>query len=169
MKGGLIAENGKIGNDEWAFLNAPDRPCDPFLSPFGPVNLRANTMMSRILKCSAPFAVVAILIATPVHAASFDGPWSVTIVTQAGNCDAAYAFPMQVVGGRGDRLGRHRDAGPGEWRRGGQCLAHAGRLERPGQRTIIRNVRLRPLEWPPSRVEMLRAVGSDAAVSLSTN
>jgi hypothetical protein len=25
MKVRLIAENGKIGNDEWAYLNAPDR------------------------------------------------------------------------------------------------------------------------------------------------
>jgi hypothetical protein len=24
----------------------------------------------------------------------------VTIVTQAGNCDAAYSFPLQIVGGR---------------------------------------------------------------------
>ncbi len=36
----------------------------------------------------------------PAQAAGFDGPWSVTIATQSGNCDAAYAFPMQVVGGR---------------------------------------------------------------------
>ena len=58
-------------------------------------------MMSRILKCSVPFVAAAVLIAaTPANAASFDGPWSVTIITQAGNCDAAYAFPMQVVGGR---------------------------------------------------------------------
>ena len=58
-------------------------------------------MTSRILKCSAGLIFGAFLIAaSPVHAASFDGPWSVTIVTQAGNCDAAYAFPMQVVGGR---------------------------------------------------------------------
>src|SRR5882757_5714226 len=57
-------------------------------------------MMSRMLKGSALLAVAVLIASTPGHAASFDGPWSVTIVTQAGNCDAAYAFPMQVVGGR---------------------------------------------------------------------
>lgn len=57
-------------------------------------------MMSRMLKGSALFAAMVLIATTPGHAASFDGPWSVTIVTQAGNCDAAYAFPMQVVGGR---------------------------------------------------------------------
>ncbi|MGL4264641.1 MAG: hypothetical protein ACRCV5_07360 [Afipia sp.] len=53
------------------------------------------------LKCSAPFALGAILLAgSPVRAAPFDGPWTVVIVTQAGNCDAAYSFPLQVSGGR---------------------------------------------------------------------
>lgn len=48
------------------------------------------------------FAAIAVILALPgaAHAASFDGPWSVTIMTQAGNCDAAYAFPMQIAGGR---------------------------------------------------------------------
>lgn len=47
-------------------------------------------------------AAIAAMMALPgaAHAASFDGPWSVTIMTQAGNCDAAYAFPMQIAGGR---------------------------------------------------------------------
>jgi hypothetical protein len=38
--------------------------------------------------------------AEPAKAASFDGPWTVVIVTQSGNCDAAYSFPLQVSGGR---------------------------------------------------------------------
>ena len=36
----------------------------------------------------------------PARAASFDGPWTVVIVTQSGNCDAAYSFPLRVSGGR---------------------------------------------------------------------
>ncbi len=36
----------------------------------------------------------------PARAASFDGPWTVVIVTQSGNCDAAYSFPLQISGGR---------------------------------------------------------------------
>jgi hypothetical protein len=55
-----------------------------------------------ILKRPAPFAFAAavLLVASPGRAAPFDGPWTVTIVTQSGNCDAAYSFPLQVSGGR---------------------------------------------------------------------
>ncbi len=46
-------------------------------------------MMSRILKGSALFAAaICVFAASPALAGGFDGPWSVTIVTQAGNCDA---------------------------------------------------------------------------------
>lgn len=33
-------------------------------------------------------------------AASFDGTWRVTIITQSGNCDPAYSYPLKVVDGR---------------------------------------------------------------------
>jgi len=33
-------------------------------------------------------------------AGSFDGAWKVTIITQAGNCDPAYSYPVKVEGGR---------------------------------------------------------------------
>lgn len=33
-------------------------------------------------------------------AASFDGAWRVTIITQSGNCDPAYSYPVKVEGGR---------------------------------------------------------------------
>ncbi len=50
---------------------------------------------------SVAFALAALAFsASPSGAGSFDGPWSVTIVTQAGNCDAAYSFPVAVQGGR---------------------------------------------------------------------
>lgn len=62
---------------------------------FGPF---ASLVLKRSMPCA--FAGALLFAANPGHAASFDGPWSVTIVTQAGNCDAAYAFPMQVAGGR---------------------------------------------------------------------
>jgi hypothetical protein len=31
---------------------------------------------------------------------SFDGSWKVTIITQSGNCDPAYSYPVKVEGGR---------------------------------------------------------------------
>ncbi|TAK46722.1 MAG: hypothetical protein EPO23_13755 [Xanthobacteraceae bacterium] len=43
---------------------------------------------------AAPFA------AAPVAAASFDGHWSVLIITQRGDCDTAYRYEVNVTGGR---------------------------------------------------------------------
>lgn len=31
---------------------------------------------------------------------SFDGAWRVTIITQSGNCDPAYSYPVKVESGR---------------------------------------------------------------------
>ncbi len=32
--------------------------------------------------------------------AAFDGTWRVTIITQSGNCDPAYSYPLKVTDGR---------------------------------------------------------------------
>jgi hypothetical protein len=32
--------------------------------------------------------------------AAFDGTWKVTIITQSGNCDPAYSYPLKVEDGR---------------------------------------------------------------------
>jgi len=34
------------------------------------------------------------------HAASFDGNWSVVIITDSGTCDRAYRYPVRVVNGQ---------------------------------------------------------------------
>ena len=59
-------------------------------------------MISAASKSSLGLAALAatLALAAPAFAGSFDGPWSVTIATQSGGCDAAYAFPMRVAGGR---------------------------------------------------------------------
>lgn len=45
--------------------------------------------------------VVAVALASAAKAAaSFDGSWKVTIITQSGNCDPAYSYPVKVEGGR---------------------------------------------------------------------
>ena len=42
----------------------------------------------------------AIALAGASHAAvSHDGNWKVTIITEAGNCDPAYSYPVKVSGG----------------------------------------------------------------------
>jgi hypothetical protein len=76
----------------------------PLPVPAGLSYRKANLMMITTLKRSVSFAfaAAALLAASPGQAAptSFDGAWSVTIVTQSGNCDAAYNFPLRVSGGR---------------------------------------------------------------------
>lgn len=51
-------------------------------------------------------AVLALAVATaavplrPAPAASFDGNWSVVVITEAGTCDRAYRYPVRVVNGQ---------------------------------------------------------------------
>ena len=55
---------------------------------------------ARIALFSAAFMLFAAFAPPAAQAASFDGPWTVTIVTQSGSCDAAYSFPLVVQAGR---------------------------------------------------------------------
>jgi hypothetical protein len=49
---------------------------------------------------AAAGVAAAIALAGAAHAgASHDGVWKVTIITQAGNCDPAYSYPVKVSGG----------------------------------------------------------------------
>jgi hypothetical protein len=41
----------------------------------------------------------------PVHAASFDGPWSVVVVTRNGPCDQTYRYGLMIQGSRVSYLG----------------------------------------------------------------
>ena len=38
---------------------------------------------------------------SPARAANFDGTWSVLIITQSGDCDRAYRYPVRIANGRG--------------------------------------------------------------------
>ena len=49
----------------------------------------------------AALALVAAVATTGAKAsAAFDGSWKVTIITQSGNCDPAYSYPVKVESGR---------------------------------------------------------------------
>jgi len=41
----------------------------------------------------------------PVHAASFDGPWSVVVVTRSGPCDQTYRYGLMIKGSSVTYLG----------------------------------------------------------------
>lgn len=50
---------------------------------------------------AAAGVAAAIALAGAAHAAtSHDGNWKVTIITESGNCDPAYSYPVKVVGGK---------------------------------------------------------------------
>lgn len=70
-----------------------------FLADFG--RMRAL----RWILLAALLAAVAVPDAADAKAArgaggGYDGLWNVLIITQAGNCDAAYSYPFRVSGGR---------------------------------------------------------------------
>jgi len=53
-------------------------------------------VLSGLLAAAAPGRAVA---------ASFDGNWSVLIITESGNCDVAYRYEVKVGGGRVTYIG----------------------------------------------------------------
>jgi hypothetical protein len=53
----------------------------------------------RWLFAAAALAAAMALAGVSKAASSHDGNWKVTIITQAGNCDQAYSYPVKVEGG----------------------------------------------------------------------
>jgi hypothetical protein len=50
---------------------------------------------------AAAMLTAVVVLANSARAGSaFDGAWRVTIITQSGNCDPAYSYPVKVEGGR---------------------------------------------------------------------
>jgi hypothetical protein len=74
-----------------------------------PTGLLADSRRARILRLISVTAVLGTL-AVPAAAeggtarrstpGGYDGVWNVLIITQAGNCDAAYSYPFRVAAGR---------------------------------------------------------------------
>src|SRR5262249_56569124 len=79
-----------------------------------------NSPLRRIA-FSIPLIVITTLPGSARPAgSSYDGAWSVVIVTDAGNCDRASRYGVQIVGGRGVAGGGPGGAvaGPGDPRGG---------------------------------------------------
>jgi len=74
-------------------------------APFGHRRHEANTRthMSipsvRAATLATAFAVAAVAAAPSAHAASFDGPWSVIVMTRSGSCDATYRYGVTISNG----------------------------------------------------------------------
>ncbi|MBI3701355.1 MAG: hypothetical protein HY242_13045 [Afipia sp.] len=63
------------------------------------ISSSAKFLFATTLAALSLVAAVALASAAKANA-SFDGAWQVTIVTQSGNCDPAYRYPVKVEGGR---------------------------------------------------------------------
>jgi hypothetical protein len=61
-------------------------------------NSPAHTAIRWVFAAAALAAAIALAGAAKA-AASHDGNWKVTIITQAGNCDQAYSYPVKVESG----------------------------------------------------------------------
>jgi hypothetical protein len=61
-------------------------------------NSSAHTAIRWFFAAAAVAAAIALAGASKA-ASSHDGNWKVTIITQAGNCDQVYSYPVKVEGG----------------------------------------------------------------------
>jgi hypothetical protein len=61
-------------------------------------NSPAHTAIRWFFAAAAVAAAIALAGASKA-ASSHDGNWKVTIITQVGNCDQAYSYPVKVEGG----------------------------------------------------------------------
>jgi hypothetical protein len=57
-------------------------------------------LSARSMFCAAAALIAALAAAGPASAGSYDGLWSVIIITQIGSCDAAYSYPFRIIGDR---------------------------------------------------------------------
>lgn len=65
------------------------------------VSLNPAARLFALAAFAAAALTAAIVLAGSAKAgAAFDGAWKVTIITQSGNCDPAYSYPVKVEGGR---------------------------------------------------------------------
>jgi hypothetical protein len=89
----------------------------------------ANTRVPMISLCiravtlAAAIAVTAFAAAPSADAASFDGPWSVVVITKNGPCDQSYRYGVMIRGSSVSYLG-------------GGAVSVSGRVSRSGQVSV---------------------------------
>ena len=60
---------------------------------------------TRAVLLATAFAVSALAATPSAHAASFDGPWSVLVITKSGACDQSYRYGLMIRGSSVSYLG----------------------------------------------------------------
>jgi hypothetical protein len=105
--------------------------------------------MTRFARTAAPALAALAILATAVPASapaaakgSFDGAWSVLIVTEKGTCDRAYRYPIKIDNGTVDYAGNASFTVSGKVQptgavtvtvaRGNQSASGSGRLSPTG-------------------------------------
>jgi hypothetical protein len=59
----------------------------------------------RAVTLATAFAVIACVSTQSANAASFDGPWSVVVITKSGPCDQSYRYGVMIRAGTVSYLG----------------------------------------------------------------
>lgn len=77
----------------------------------------------RAVTLAAAFAVTAFAAAPSAQAASFDGPWSVLVITRSGPCDQSYRYGVMIRGSTISYLG-------------GGAVNVSGRVAKSGQVSV---------------------------------
>ena len=77
----------------------------------------------RAATVATVFAVTAVSAPPSVNAASFDGPWSVEVITRSGACDPSYRYGVMIRGGAVTYLG-------------GGAVSVSGRISPNGQVSV---------------------------------
>jgi hypothetical protein len=77
----------------------------------------------RAVTLAAAFAVGAFAAAPSARAASFEGPWSVLVVTRSGPCDQSFRYGVMIRGGTISYLG-------------GGAVSVSGRVSKSGQVSV---------------------------------
>ncbi len=77
----------------------------------------------RAVALATLLAGTALYAAPPADAASFDGPWSVLVITKSGPCDQSYRYGVMIRGGSVSYLG-------------GGAVSVSGRVARSGQVSV---------------------------------
>jgi hypothetical protein len=77
----------------------------------------------RAVTLATAFAVTTLAAAPSAHAASFDGPWSVLVITRSGACDQSYRYGVMIRGSTISYMG-------------GGAVNVSGRVSRSGQVSV---------------------------------
>jgi hypothetical protein len=96
----------------------------------GPDSTKEDAMSKRFTRCGISLAIAVIFAAAmpaTAQSTSFDGFWKVTIITEAGRCDAAYRYPVKIVNG----------AVVYDTTQGGAVVQISGKVDAKGQVQVV--------------------------------